>query len=95
MLGPVLLVNFIGTMSFSIAVPFRVFLVTRLGGNPVVYGIVAATYPAFQFIGSTILGQWSDRYGRRRNLLLSQAGIFASWLIFGGALFLSASRRVG
>ena len=87
-LGPVLLVNFIGTMGFSIIMPFLVFLVTRLGGNPVLYGVVAATYPAFQFIGSPILGRWSDRFGRRRILLLSQAGTLASWLIFSMALFL-------
>ena len=32
-LGPVLLVNFIGTLGFTIAIPFMVYLVTRFGGN--------------------------------------------------------------
>ena len=70
-LGPVLLVNFIGTMGFTIVIPFLVFLVTRYGGNALVYGLVAATYPAFQFIAAPVLGRWSDRYGRKRVLLLS------------------------
>lgn len=87
-LGPVLLVTFIGTMGFSIVLPFLVFLVTRFGGNAFVYGLVGATYPAFQFLGAPILGRWSDRYGRRRVLLLSQGGTLLSWLVFGVALFL-------
>jgi DHA1 family tetracycline resistance protein-like MFS transporter len=47
---PILLVNFIGTMGFSIVLPFLVFLVTDFGGNAIVYGLLAATYPAFQLI---------------------------------------------
>ena len=46
-LFPVLLVNFIGTLGFSIVLPFLVFLVTDFGGNALVFGIVAAMYPAF------------------------------------------------
>lgn len=87
-LGPVLLVNFIGTMGFTIVIPFLVFLVTRYGGNAFVYGLVAATYPFFQFIGAPVLGRWSDRHGRRRILLLSQAGTLVSWLVFAAAFFL-------
>lgn len=87
-LAPVLLVNFIGTMGFTIVIPFLVFLVTRYGGNALIYGLVAATYPAFQFIAAPVLGRWSDRYGRKRILLLSQIGTLLSWLVFGLALFL-------
>jgi MFS family permease len=87
-LAAVLLVNFIGTMGFTIVIPFLVFLVTRYGGNALIYGLVAATYPAFQFIAAPVLGRWSDRYGRKRILLLSQIGTLLSWLVFGAALFL-------
>jgi len=93
-LGPVLLVNFIGTMGFSIVLPFLVFLVIRFGGNAVVYGLVGATYPAFQFIGAPVLGRWSDRFGRKRILLLSQVGTLVSWIIFGAALFLPVTELV-
>lgn len=87
-LSPVLLVNFIGTMGFSIVLPFLVFIVTRFGGNAFIYGVVGATYPLFQFVGAPVLGRWSDRFGRRRILLLSQAGTLGSWVLFAAALYL-------
>ena len=87
-LFPIILVNFIGTLGFSIVLPFLVFLVTDFGGNVVVFGIVAAMYPAFQLIGAPILGRWSDHYGRKKVLLVSQGGTLAAWIIFLFALFL-------
>lgn len=79
---PILSVNFVGTLGFSIVVPFLVFLVTRWGGNAFIYGLMGATYSAFQLIGAPILGRWSDRFGRKKILLLSQLGTLLSWIIF-------------
>ena len=87
-LFPILLINFIGTLGFSIVLPFLVFLVTDFGGNAIVYGILAATYPALQLIGAPILGRWSDIYGRKKILLLSHGGTLAGWVIFLIALIL-------
>ncbi|MCI0450109.1 MAG: MFS transporter [Chlorobi bacterium] len=86
-LFPILLVNFIGTLGFSIVLPFLVFVVTRFGGNALVYGIMGAVYPAFQLIGAPVLGRWSDIYGRKKILFLSQAGTVAGWIIFVIAVF--------
>ena len=85
---PLLLITFIGTLGFSIVLPFLVFLVIDLGGNAIVYGLLAATYPAFQLIGAPLLGRWSDIYGRKKILLLSHGGTLAGWVIFFIALFL-------
>ncbi len=85
---PLLLITFIGTLGFSIVLPFLVFLVTDLGGNAIVYGIISAAYPAFQLIGAPMLGRWSDIYGRKKVLLLSHGGTLAGWIIFLVALFL-------
>ena len=85
---PLLLITFIGTLGFSIVLPFLVFLVIDLGGNAIVYGLLAATYPAFQLIGAPLLGRWSDIYGRKKILLLSHGGTLAGWMIFFIALFL-------
>jgi MFS family permease len=87
-LFPILLINFIGTLGFSIVLPFLVFLVTDFGGNAIVYGMLAATYPALQLIGAPILGRWSDIYGRKKILLLSHGGTLAGWVIFLIALIL-------
>ena len=89
-LYPILLVNFIGTLGFSIVLPFLVFLVRDFGGNAIVYGILGATYSAFQLIGAPILGKWSDSYGRKKVLLLSNGGTLIGWILFLIALFLPA-----
>jgi MFS family permease len=85
---PILMVNFVGTLGFSIVLPFLVFLVTRYGGNAFIYGVMGATYSVFQLVGAPILGRWSDLYGRKRILLLSQLGTLFSWIIFLIALYL-------
>ena len=79
---PLLAVNFVGTLGFSIVTPFLVVLVTNWGGNAVIYGLLAATYSFFQLFGAPILGRWSDRVGRRRVLLFSQLGTLLSWGVF-------------
>lgn len=87
-IAPILLVNFIGTLGYSIVLPFLVVLVLRMGGNEITYGFLGATYSFFQLIGAPVLGNWSDRAGRKKVLLLSQAGTFLGWCIFLVALLL-------
>ena len=79
---PVLMVNFIGMLGYSVILPFLVFLVEDFGGNGFVYGLLGSIYPAFQLIGAPILGKWSDEIGRRRVLLISQIGTFIAWALF-------------
>ena len=91
-LFPILLVNFVGTLGFSIVLPFLVFLVMKFGGDAIVYGLLAATYPAFQLIGAPLLGRWSDNFGRKKVLLLSNIGTSVGWILFLFALFLPSER---
>ena len=86
--GPILAIQFLGTLGFSMAIPFLVFIVTDLGGAAWTYGLVGAIYSAFQLIGAPLLGRWSDRAGRRRVLVASQTGTLAAWLLFLLALSL-------
>ncbi len=85
---PILLVNFIGTLGFSIVLPFLVVLVLKFGGNELIYGLMGASYSFFQLIGAPILGRWSDIHGRRKILLLSQGGTFLAWVIFHVAVLI-------
>jgi DHA1 family tetracycline resistance protein-like MFS transporter len=87
-LFPLLLVNFVGTLGFSIVFPLLFFLVKKIGGKAIVYGLIAATYPAFQLIGAPVLGRWSDIFGRKKVLLLSNVGTSVGWILFLFALFL-------
>jgi DHA1 family tetracycline resistance protein-like MFS transporter len=83
-----LLVNFTGAIGFSIVIPFLVFLVHQWGGNALIFGLASATYSIFQLFGSTFLGRWSDRFGRRRMLAMSQMGSVLAWLIVLAAFYL-------
>lgn len=79
---PILLVNFIGILGYSVVMPILIFIVTDFGGNGFIYGLLGATYPFFQFIGAPILGRLSDTMGRKKVLILSQSGTFLAWLLF-------------
>jgi len=85
---PILLVNFVGTMGYSIILPFIVVLVLKVGGNGLSFGFLQATYSFFQLIGAPILGDWSDRYGRRKILLISEVGSLVAWVLFLVAAYL-------
>lgn len=79
---PILLVNFIGVLGYSIVVPILIFIVTDFGGNGFIYGILGAMYPLFQFLGAPVLGRLSDRIGRKKVLIISQVGTFLAWTLF-------------
>lgn len=87
-LAPILAVHFLGTLGFSLAIPFLVFIVIDLGGASWTYGLVGATYSVFQLFGAPLLGRWSDRRGRRPVLVASQVGTFLAWVLFLIALSL-------
>ncbi|MBN2110745.1 MAG: MFS transporter [Methanosarcinaceae archaeon] len=94
-LFPLYTITFIGTLGFGIILTFLVFLVTEYGGNALIYGLLASTYPAFQLIGAPFLGKWSDIYGRKKILLLSQIGTLVAWIIFLIALFMPVTELIG
>src|SRR3954468_23970763 len=90
-LTAMLAVNFVDTLGFSLVLPFMVFVVTRLGGNAFIYGLVSATYPACALLSAPVLGRWSDRYGRKRVLLLCEVGTVLGWVVLAVALSLPAN----
>jgi MFS transporter, DHA1 family, tetracycline resistance protein len=83
---PLIAVNFLSSLGFSIVMPFLVFLVAGMGGNAFVMGVIGAAYSACQLVGAPWLGGLSDRVGRKRVLLYSQLGGLIAWVIFAIAL---------
>lgn len=53
------------------------------------YGIIVAVYAVMQFVGSPILGSLSDRFGRRRIILIATAGSAIDYVIMANAPTLS------
>ena len=85
-LVPLGAVNFLSSLGFSVVMPFLVFLVTRLGGNAFVMGVIGASFSLCQLVGAPWLGGLSDRVGRKRVLFYSQLGGLVAWSIFVVAL---------
>lgn len=81
----IFLIIFIDLLGFGIILPLLPFIGEKYGANPFLIGILTATYSFFQLIASPILGRLSDRYGRKKLLIISQIGTLAGYLILGMA----------
>ncbi len=89
------LVVLLDLLGFGIIIPILPFLFTDpsspyslLDGvmseraGYIIFGALVATYPLFQFLAAPVLGQLSDKYGRKPILTISLAGTAFSYLIF-------------
>lgn len=48
----------------------------------IIYGLLTATFPFFQFFGAPILGSLADKHGRKKILQISLIGTFIGYIIF-------------
>lgn len=80
----------VDVLGFTIILPLLPFYSERLGASPAIVGELVSIYAVFQLIAGPILGQLSDRLGRRPILLVSQAGTLAGFLVlaFAGHIWL-------
>ena len=65
--------------------PVLPFIIRSMGGSPLALGIVIAAEAIGQFASAPILGQLSDRFGRKRVLMMSQIIAAASLLLLAFA----------
>jgi DHA1 family tetracycline resistance protein-like MFS transporter len=78
---PIFLIVVVDILGFTIILPLLPFYAERLGATPTVVGMLVAVFAICQLISGPILGQLSDRFGRRPVLLVSQAGTLAGFLM--------------
>src|SRR3990167_6385168 len=71
-LGTIFLIVLIDLLGFGIILPLLPFIAEKFGGNPFEIGLLGATYSFFQLVSSPILGRLSDRFGRKKILIISQ-----------------------
>jgi multidrug resistance protein len=82
---PIFLIVVVDILGFTIILPLLPFYAERLGATPTVVGTLVAIYAVCQLISGPILGQLSDRFGRRPVLLISQAGTLAGFILMAFA----------
>ncbi len=70
-------------LGFGIIIPIMPFYVTSFGASGSTLGLLMATYGTMQFIFAPVWGALSDRYGRKRILLVGVLGNLLSQLILG------------
>lgn len=82
---PIFLIVVVDVLGFTIILPLLPFYSERLGATPAVVGALVSTYAICQLISGPILGQISDRLGRKPILLISQAGTLAGFFLLAFA----------
>lgn len=77
----VLLIVFVDVLGFTIMIPLLPFYAESLGATPFVVGMLSSIYGLCSLISGPVLGDLSDRYGRRIILLSSQIGTCIGFII--------------
>jgi DHA1 family tetracycline resistance protein-like MFS transporter len=81
----IFLVVFVDLLGFGIILPLLPFIAERFNANPAQIGFLSATYSVFQLAAAPVLGRLSDRYGRKKILIISQVGSAIGYLLLGSA----------
>ncbi len=70
-------------LGFGMVIPILPFYVTSFGASGSAMGALMATYAIMQFVFAPIWGNLSDRYGRKRILMIGVLGNVIAQLLFG------------
>ena len=77
----IFLTIFVNLVGFGIIIPLLPFYAETFGASPLVVGMLFAVFSLCQLIAAPILGDLSDRYGRRPILIVSLIGTVISFVM--------------
>ena len=89
----IFLTIFVNLVGFGIIIPLLPFYAQTFGASPLVIGLLFASFSVSQLVAAPILGDLSDRLGRRPILLFSLIGTVVSLKPFFGCLLLVVMAR--
>ena len=81
----IFLTIFVNLVGFGIIIPLLPFYAATFGASPIVVGLLFASFSLAQLIASPLLGELSDRWGRRPVLILSLIGTAISFAMLAVA----------
>jgi MFS family permease len=73
---------FLDLIGFGIILPLLPFYVDKMGGSAETVGFIFMCFSLTQLLATPLLGRMSDRFGRRKVILLSLAGNVAAMIGF-------------
>ncbi|HVV85163.1 MAG TPA: MFS transporter [Kofleriaceae bacterium] len=82
---PIFLIVLVDVMGLTIVLPLLAIYSESFGASAQVASLLMPTYAVCQLVAGPILGRLSDRYGRRRILLVSQLGTLAGFILLAKA----------
>jgi DHA1 family tetracycline resistance protein-like MFS transporter len=88
-LSIIFLTIFVNLVGFGIIIPLLPFYAQTFGASPLVIGLLFASFSLSQLVASPILGDLSDRWGRRPVLIFSLLGTVVSFVMLALATSLS------
>ena len=81
----IFLTIFVNLIGFGIIIPLLPFYAETFGASPLVIGLLFAIFSVCQLVAAPVLGDWSDRYGRRPILIFSLLGTVLSFVLLAVA----------
>src|ERR671911_2629232 len=81
----IFLTIFVNLVGFGIIIPLLPFYARTFGASPIVIGLLFASFSLAQLIASPLLGELSDRWGRRPVLIVSLIGTAVSFAMLAVA----------